>query len=52
MASISSLCDNLGLELNWDENAKSGTITLKKTVLTIKLSDTNLQVGDATETFA
>ena len=40
MASISSLCDNLGLELNWDENAKSGTITLKKTVLTIKLSDT------------
>lgn len=52
MASISSLCDNLGLELNWDENAKSGTITLKKTVLTIKLSDTNLQVGDAIETFA
>lgn len=52
MASISSLCDNLGLELNWDENAKSGTITLKKTVLTIKLSDTNLHVGDATETFA
>ena len=52
MASISSLCDNLGLELSWDENAKSGTITLKKTVLTIKLSDTNLQVGDATETFA
>ena len=30
MASISSLCDNLGLELNWDENAKSGTITLKR----------------------
>ena len=48
MASISSLCDNLGLELSWDENAKSGTITLQKTVLTIKLSDTNLQVGDAT----
>ena len=46
MVSLSSLCDNLNLELSWDSAAKSGTITHKKSTLTVTASSTTMLAGE------
>ena len=49
-APLQSLCDELQIDLTWDESTKSGTAVWNKQTAEIKASSTKVQMGEESRT--